>query len=114
MLEVSQRIGATHAPTFLSQPHTLGVLPKVPAAPREHAREGFLVHPFADFSTHQSPLPQCNPGSCGPGRECQVNICVPIGFVDPIASTGFRERREYTGADGHYAVDLQWELKPKQ
>lgn len=114
VLDVSQRIGATHAPTFLSQPHILGVLPAVPAAPREHARAGFLIHPFADFSTHQSPLPQCNPGSCGPGKACQVNVCVPTGFVDPIATTGFRERREYTGADGHYAVDLQWELKPKQ
>jgi hypothetical protein len=28
--------------------------------------------------------------------------------------SGFRERREYTGAEGHYTADMQWELKPKQ
>jgi hypothetical protein len=114
VLDVSQRVGATHAPTFLSQPHTIGILPEIPAGPRADARGGFLVHPFAEFSSRQSPLPECDPGDCGTGEECQVNICVPIGFVDPIANTGFRERRQYTGADGHYAMDLQWEIEPKQ
>ncbi len=115
MLDVSQRIGATHAPDFLvTPPVALGVLPRVPAAPREDARAGFLIHPFAEFSSHDQPLPDCNPGTCGSGEQCLVNVCVPTGFVDPIASTGFRERREYTGADGHYAVDLQWEVAPKQ
>ena len=41
---------------------------------------------------------------------------MPTGFVDPIASTGFRERREFTSGagvilDGYDSIDLQWEMK---
>jgi len=52
---------------------------------------------------------QCDPAACPSGESCLVQRCVPEGFVGPSANRGFRERREFTLSDGHYAVDLLWE-----
>jgi hypothetical protein len=112
-LDVTQRIGATHAPDFLVvSPPLFGPLPELTGGAREDAREGRLIHPFAEFSRSDSPLqPQCNPGSCDANEQCLVNQCVSASFVDPIQSTGFRERREFVGSGGYYGIDLEWKLE---
>jgi hypothetical protein len=111
-IAIDERIGATHAADFLSAGTPLRALPKLDGAPIEHERaDPRLIHPFVDFKLGP-PLPaECNPGTCTGGKTCLVNRCVDPGFVDPTAGIGFRERREYVGAGGYYAVDLLWEKR---
>lgn len=111
-IEVRERIGATHADDFLTtEPPLFGALPAVPDGASSGVIRSQLIHPFEEFRVSDEPLQaECNPGTCAAGTECQVNRCVPTGFVDPTAGTGFRERREYSGSGGRYAVDLEWRI----
>jgi hypothetical protein len=57
---------------------------------------------------------KCDPGACPTPQTCLVNQCVEPGFADPTAGRGFKERREFFGSNGYYAVDLLWEKVPAQ
>jgi hypothetical protein len=115
-VEVQERIGKTHAPDFLTiQPPAVGPLPALPDTQREGIGREYVIHPFFEGRASQDPLhAECDPGTCATGKECRVNRCVDVGFVDPTNGVAFRERRHYTASGGHYAVDLQWEMKKKE
>jgi len=112
-LEVRERIGASHSPSFLTtQPPLFGPLPRLENGGTVDARAGSLIHPFEDFRAGSGPLqPECNPGTCSSQGMCLVNRCVPNDFVDPSAAIGFRERREFTGNGGYWVLDFDWRLQ---
>lgn len=109
-LSMDERIGASHAPDFLVHPPAVSVLPAAPNLGPDHERSQRLIHPFAEVPFSPPLAAQCNPGACvQAGQQCLVNRCVDPGFVDPTANLGFKERREFYGSDGYYAIDLLWE-----
>ena len=109
-IAMDERIGASHTPDFLSAGTTVRALPQREGTPAPgHRANPRLIHPFVDFPLYE-PLPaECNPGGCPSGESCLINRCVESGFVDPTTGQGFRERREFIGGGGHYAMDLLWE-----
>jgi len=110
LVSMNERIGASHVPDFLVHPPTIGALPPFPNIPTESEQASpRLIHPFVDFRLNKPLQAECDPGACPAGKTCLINRCVDTGFVDPTAGRGFKERREYTGSDGYYAVDLLWE-----
>jgi hypothetical protein len=109
-LAMDERIAASHVPDFLVHPPTVTVLPPFPNIPSEKERaQPRLIHPFVNFPLSKPLQAECDPGTCPASKSCLVNRCVDAGFVDPTAGRGFKERREYVGSDGYYAVDLLWE-----